>query len=54
MWYLIFHHNSGDVYIHEYETKIEAMQEYKHYNHLKEEQCRIILATGDVLNKGVN
>lgn len=50
MWYLIFNHGHT-VYIHEYETKKEALEEYKHYSHVKEENCKIILAVGDVLNR---
>ena len=29
MWYLIFIHDSGNVYVHEYKTKEEALKEYK-------------------------
>lgn len=51
MWYLIFIHDSGNVYVHEYKTKEEALKEYSNYEHLSEDKCKIILSVGDVLNK---
>lgn len=51
MWYLIFIHDSGNVYVHEYGTKKEALEQYTHYDYLREDECKIILAVGDVLNK---
>ena len=29
MWYLIFIHEGGNVYVHEYRTKKEALEEYR-------------------------
>lgn len=51
MWYLIFIHDSGNVYVHEYKTKEEALEEYSNYEDLSEDKCRIILSVGGVLNK---
>ena len=51
MWYLIFIHDSGNVYVHEYKTKEEALKEYSSYEHLSEDKCKIILSVGEVLNK---
>lgn len=51
MWYLIFVYDYN-TYVHKHKTKEDALKEYEEYNHLAENECKISLAFGEVLNSG--
>ncbi len=50
-YYLIYKYNCLETYVHEFNTREEASEEYSYFEHVDPDEAKIILAKGFQLNK---